>query len=121
MKSGFYPEKTQIIIGTQDMLISRALNRGYAMSRFKWPMAFGLLQNGCQWIFDEVQLMGAGGYLQVHSLPLLTVRCQPLFPINICGCLPPLIGAGLKPLIFLMLLKSYQHMSWRMKIGKLKT
>lgn len=56
----FYPEKTQIIIGTQDMLISRALNRGYAMSRFKWPMAFGLLQNGCQWIFDEVQLMGAG-------------------------------------------------------------
>ncbi|NLI71030.1 MAG: CRISPR-associated helicase Cas3' [Firmicutes bacterium] len=55
-----YPEKTQIIIGTQDMLISRALNRGYAMSRFKWPMAFGLLNNDCQWVFDEVQLMGSG-------------------------------------------------------------
>lgn len=55
-----YPERDTIIIGTQDMLLSRALNRGYAMSRFRWPMQFGLLNNDCLWVMDEVQLMGSG-------------------------------------------------------------
>lgn len=55
-----YPEHECIIIGTQDMLLSRALNRGYAMSRYKWPVHFGLLNNDCLWVFDEVQLMGNG-------------------------------------------------------------
>lgn len=55
-----YPEREAIIIGTQDMLLSRALNRGYAASRFRWPMQFGLLNNDCLWVFDEIQLMGAG-------------------------------------------------------------
>ena len=55
-----WPEKPAIIIGTQDMLLSRALNRGYGMSRCRWPMHFGLLNNDCLWVFDEVQLMGAG-------------------------------------------------------------
>lgn len=53
-----WPERDQILIGTIDMLLSRALNRGYAESRFAWPIAFGLLNNDCRWIFDEVQLMG---------------------------------------------------------------
>jgi CRISPR-associated endonuclease/helicase Cas3 len=55
-----YPEKPCIIIGTQDMLLSRALNRGYGMSRYRWPMHFGLLNNDCLWVMDETQLMGAG-------------------------------------------------------------
>jgi len=55
-----YPERDAIIIGTQDMLLSRALNRGYAASRARWPMQFGLLNTDCLWIFDEIQLMGAG-------------------------------------------------------------
>ena len=42
------------------MLLSRALNRGYAMSRYKWPVHFGLLNNDCLWVCDEVQLMGDG-------------------------------------------------------------
>lgn len=54
------PEEDQIIIGTQDMLLSRALNRGYAMSRFRWPMHFGLFNNDCTWVIDEPQLMGVG-------------------------------------------------------------
>jgi CRISPR-associated endonuclease/helicase Cas3 len=54
------PESECIIIGTQDMLLSRALNRGYAMSRYKWPIHFGLLNNDCLWVFDEVQLMANG-------------------------------------------------------------
>lgn len=55
-----YPEKPAILIGTQDMLLSRALNRGYGMSRYRWPMHFGLLNNDCLWVLDEVQLMGVG-------------------------------------------------------------
>jgi CRISPR-associated endonuclease/helicase Cas3 len=55
-----YPERECILIGTQDMLLSRALNRGYAMSRFRWPVEFGLLNNDCLWVLDEVQLMGSG-------------------------------------------------------------
>jgi CRISPR-associated endonuclease/helicase Cas3 len=55
-----HPEKPAILIGTQDMLLSRALNRGYAASRFHWPIDFGLLNNDCMWVFDEPQLMGSG-------------------------------------------------------------
>jgi len=55
-----HPHKDTILVGTQDQLLSRALNRGYSMSRFRWPVHFGLLNNGCLWVMDEVQLMGAG-------------------------------------------------------------
>jgi CRISPR-associated endonuclease/helicase Cas3 len=55
-----HPELPAIVIGTQDMLLSRALNRGYAMSRYRWPVHFGLLNNDALWVCDEVQLMGDG-------------------------------------------------------------
>ncbi|MCK9538289.1 CRISPR-associated endonuclease Cas3'' [Dokdonella sp.] len=55
-----HPEEDMILIGTQDMLLSRALMRGYGMSRYQWPIHFALLHNDCLWVFDEVQLMGAG-------------------------------------------------------------
>ena len=55
-----YPEHDAILIGTQDMLLSRALNRGYGMSRYRWPMHFGLLNNDCLCVLDETQLMGPG-------------------------------------------------------------
>lgn len=54
------PERSAILIGTQDMLLSRALMRGYAAARTRWPTEFALLHNDAQWVFDEVQLMGAG-------------------------------------------------------------
>ena len=57
---GQNPERDTIIIGTQDMLLSRALNRGYGMNRYRWPMHFGLLNNDCLWAMDETQLMGCG-------------------------------------------------------------
>ena len=53
-------ERPLVIVGTQDMLLSRALMRGYASSRAVWPMEFALLHEDAQWVFDEVQLMGAG-------------------------------------------------------------
>ena len=55
-----HPERPAVIVGTQDMLLSRALMRGYASSRANWPMEFALLHEDTQWVFDEVQLMGAG-------------------------------------------------------------
>lgn len=54
------PERPAILIGTQDMLISRALMRGYVSGRARWPIEFALLHNDALWVFDEVQLMGAG-------------------------------------------------------------
>ena len=54
------PETPAVIVGTQDMLLSRALMRGYASSRAIWPMEFAVLHQDTQWVFDEVQLMGAG-------------------------------------------------------------
>jgi CRISPR-associated endonuclease/helicase Cas3 len=55
-----YPERDAILIGTQDMLLSRMLNRGYAMRRARWPTHYALLNNDALWVFDEIQLMGSG-------------------------------------------------------------
>jgi len=55
-----YPEEEMVLIGTQDMFLSRALMRGYGMSRYQWPIHFALLHNDALWVLDEVQLMGPG-------------------------------------------------------------
>lgn len=55
-----YPEHEAILIGTQDMLLSRALNRGFAMPPQEWPIDFGFLNVDALWVMDEVQLMGPG-------------------------------------------------------------
>ena len=52
-----WPERDAILIGTQDMLISRALNRGYASGRARWPLEFAFLNSDCLWVFDEIQIM----------------------------------------------------------------
>ncbi len=54
------PERNAVLIGTQDMLLSRALNRGYGSGRARWPMEHGLLNVDCLWVMDEVQLMDVG-------------------------------------------------------------
>ncbi|MFC9658953.1 CRISPR-associated helicase Cas3' [Nocardia sp. NPDC127606] len=54
------PAKPRIFIGTQDMVLSRLLMRGYAEFRTTWPISFGLLNSGVQFVFDEIQLMGPG-------------------------------------------------------------
>ena len=55
-----YPEEEMVLIGTQDMLLSRALMRGYGMSRYQWPVQFALLHTDALWVLDEIQLMGPG-------------------------------------------------------------
>jgi CRISPR-associated endonuclease/helicase Cas3 len=55
-----HPDTERIFVGTQDMVLSRLLMRSFAESRAAWPMSFGLLHAGTQFVFDEVQLMGPG-------------------------------------------------------------
>jgi CRISPR-associated endonuclease/helicase Cas3 len=55
-----WPEEAAVLIGTQDMLLSRALNRGYGAARGRWPTDFGLLSQDALWVLDEVQLMDVG-------------------------------------------------------------
>ena len=50
------PDRDAVFVGTIDMLLSRALNRGYADRRWHWPMSFGGFNNGAHWVFDEIQL-----------------------------------------------------------------
>ncbi len=54
------PEAEAVLVGTQDMLLSRALNRGYGAPRARWPMEFALLHTDALWVLDEVQLMDVG-------------------------------------------------------------
>jgi len=54
------PDGRCLIVGTQDMLLSRALNRGYGLSMFRWPVHFALLNSDVWWVADEVQLFGCG-------------------------------------------------------------
>lgn len=54
------PGKRTIIVCTQDMYFSRALNRGYARRPPRWPLDFSLYNQDCLLVFDEVQLMSDG-------------------------------------------------------------
>lgn len=53
-------EKPAVLIATQDMVLSRALNRGFGAARGRWPVDFGLLHHDALWVFDEIQLMDVG-------------------------------------------------------------
>ena len=44
-KWALHPERPAVLIGTQDMLLSRALNRGYGASRFHWSIDFAWLNS----------------------------------------------------------------------------
>ncbi|MBU1189504.1 MAG: DEAD/DEAH box helicase [Gammaproteobacteria bacterium] len=74
------PDKPWVLVGTQDQLLSRALNRGYAMSRFEWPVHFGFLNNDCRWLIDEVQLMGPGLWTTSQLDWMRRRRFPPLKP-----------------------------------------
>ena len=69
-----HPEREAVLVGTQDLLLSRALNRGYAMRPYYWPIAFGLVNVDALWVLDEVQLMGSG---RTTSVQLHEFRRSP--------------------------------------------
>lgn len=62
IEQGYEDHLTQpaILIGTQDQLLSRALNRGYTVSWTQRPKHAAAVNNDCRWILDETQLMGVG-------------------------------------------------------------
>jgi CRISPR-associated endonuclease/helicase Cas3 len=86
-----YPERDAILIGTQDQLLSRALNRGYAMSRYRWPVHFALLNSDCLWILDEIQLMGVGASTsaQLEALRTALGTAAPCASIWMSATLAP--------------------------------
>lgn len=49
-------DRPAIVVGTIDSLVSKALNRGYGISRATYPVDFALVANGAHWVIDEVQL-----------------------------------------------------------------
>ncbi len=49
-----------VIICTLDMLVSRALMRGYGVSRASYSLDFALVTNGAQIVVDEIQLVPQG-------------------------------------------------------------
>ncbi|MEU8134024.1 type I-G CRISPR-associated helicase/endonuclease Cas3g [Streptodolium elevatio] len=55
-----HPERTAILVGTHDGLLSRALMRGFADARAMAPVSFGLLNTDAHWVFDEMHLLGPG-------------------------------------------------------------
>jgi len=42
------PEREAVLVGTIDMLLSRALNRGFGRGRSAWPVDFGLVNSDCE-------------------------------------------------------------------------
>lgn len=50
------PDRPAIVVGTVDSLVSKALNRGYGISRATYPIDFALVTNGAHWVIDEIQL-----------------------------------------------------------------
>ncbi len=55
--SDLRPDEPAIIVSTQDLYISRALNRGYARKAPRWPIDFALYNQDCLIVYDEIQLM----------------------------------------------------------------
>ncbi|MBF9071467.1 CRISPR-associated endonuclease Cas3'' [Streptacidiphilus fuscans] len=54
------PERTAILIGTQEVLLSRALLRGFADGSTMTGASFALLHNDTHWVLDEPTLLGPG-------------------------------------------------------------
>ncbi|MFE9427539.1 CRISPR-associated endonuclease Cas3'' [Kitasatospora sp. NPDC006697] len=50
------PERTAILVGTQDLLLSRALMHGQADQPRMAAISYALLHNDAQWVFDELHL-----------------------------------------------------------------
>ncbi|WP_212823144.1 CRISPR-associated endonuclease Cas3'' [Catellatospora sp. TT07R-123] len=52
------PERTAILVGTHDLLLSRALMRGYGDATALAPVSYALLHTDTQWVVDEADLLG---------------------------------------------------------------
>lgn len=53
-----HPERTAIVVGTHDLVLSRALMRGFGDATVMAPVSFALLHTDTQWVFDELDPLG---------------------------------------------------------------
>lgn len=85
------PAAPAVFVGTQDMVLSRALMRGYAEPRSRWPVSFGLLHSGTQWVFDETQLLGPalGTSAQLQGLRAVLGTASPTATMWMSATLDP--------------------------------
>ena len=60
------PEESAILVGTQDLLLSKALMRGFGDSAQNAPVSFGLLNNDVQWVFEDARRLGPGSATSVE-------------------------------------------------------
>lgn len=67
-----------VVVGTQDMVLSRLLNRGFALPRTRWPMAAGALSHDSWFVWDEVQLMANG---LTTSIQIAAARETPRYGV----------------------------------------
>ncbi|HET9930069.1 MAG TPA: DEAD/DEAH box helicase, partial [Polyangiaceae bacterium] len=90
-----HPERPAVVIGTQDMLLSRALTRGYGSTRGLWPMEMGMVHGDALWVIDEVQLMDVGlaTSAQLHAFRVAeakrTAAIRPTFTWWMSATLQP--------------------------------
>jgi len=88
------PHREAVFVGTIDMLLSRALNRGYADGRWHWPMSFGGFNNGAHWVFDEVQLMDVATPNTRQLQSFRDTHSALRFQLQAPGCQPPSTNAS---------------------------
>ncbi|GAA1036769.1 hypothetical protein GCM10009557_48400 [Virgisporangium ochraceum] len=53
-----HPERTAILVGTHDLMLSRALMRGFGDATVMAPVSFALLHTDTQWVFDGMDPHG---------------------------------------------------------------
>lgn len=90
------PTAEAVLVGTMDMLLSRALNRGYGASRYRWPIDFALVNNDALWVLDEVQLMsnGAATSAQLQGLRNEIGTLRPTASVWVSATVEPSWLAG---------------------------
>lgn len=71
-----------IVICTLDMLVSRALLRGYGVSRGSYPIDFSLVTNGAQIVVDEIQLVPQGT-VTLRQMAAFQRRCGTAEPTGL--------------------------------------
>lgn len=113
-----------IIVGTQDQLLTRALNRGYSVPWSQRPKHAAALNNDCRWVLDETQLMGVGypTAVQLHQLrrQLGTYGKAELAVMSATSDLNPLINYGCDYEEFGLSAADYNHPYLGTKLRKPK-
>ncbi len=119
--------KEVILIGTQEQIISRQLNRGYCLSRARWPIHFAALNNDCRIVVDETQLQGVGYKTAVtlqyfrnkigcygNTQLILCSATLDDFPLKILGIEDEVPVYSLEP-------EDFNHSQLEKKLTKVKT